>query len=132
MPSVRKVPFLCVQNSVRSQIAEGFGRLHGKGWEARSAGSKPPGFIHPRALQVVAERGADTSGQRSKSVSSLGTARYGLAVGMGRGGAACPTAPGARFLQWDIPDPKEMDLEGFRKARDLLEEKVKELFKGEG
>lgn len=123
---MKKILFLCTQNSARSQMAEGFGRLHGKGWEVHSAGSNPSGFIHPRAIQVMTERGVDISGQRSKSVSSLGNIRYDLVVGMGCGDA-CPTAPGAKFVQWDIPDPKDMDLEGFRKARDLLEEKVKEL-----
>ena len=124
---MKRALFLCVQNSCRSQMAEGFGQLYkGAEWEIYSAGSSPSGTIHPRAIEVMKERHLDLSRQSSKSQSSLSKISFDVVVSMGCGDL-CPTAPGGRVLQWDIPDPKDMDLEGFRKVRDLLDQKVKEL-----
>lgn len=64
----RRVLFLCTHNSCRSQMAEGWLKHYGgKQFEVFSAGTSPPG-VHPMASEVMAERGIDLSGQRSKSV----------------------------------------------------------------
>ncbi len=68
MKMKRHVLFLCTGNSCRSQMAEAIvnARL-GQDWEAVSAGTKPAGFVHPKAMQALAEIGIDHNG-RSKRV----------------------------------------------------------------
>jgi arsenate reductase len=63
----KRVLFLCTGNSARSQMAEGLvNHFLGEQWEAHSAGTKPAGYVHPMAVQAMAELGIDISGQRSK------------------------------------------------------------------
>ena len=64
----RRVLFLCTGNSARSQMSEGLvNHFLGDAWEAVSAGTRPSGYVHPLAVQAMAELGIDISGQRSKS-----------------------------------------------------------------
>jgi protein-tyrosine-phosphatase len=122
-----RVLFVCVENSCRSQMAEGFARLHGAGAvEAFSAGSKPSGKINETAVAVMKEKGADLGAQRSKGLSDLPPGRWDAIVTMGCGDA-CPTLPAARRLDWALPDPKHLPLDGFRGVRDEIETKVKAL-----
>ena len=66
--SVQRVLFLCTGNSARSQMAEGLVNYFlGDTWEAYSAGTKPSGYVHPLAIEAMAELGIDISAQRSKS-----------------------------------------------------------------
>ena len=119
-----KVLFVCVENSCRSQIAEGFARLHGL--DAHSAGSKASGKVNETAVAVMAERGVDLTTHRSKSLSDVGSAGWDWVVTMGCGDA-CPFVPARAKLDWAIPDPKHLPLPEFRKIRDLIEKKVLEL-----
>ena len=81
----KRIPFLCTGNSCRSQIAEGLWReLAGPGWEAHSAGSKPVGFVHPLAVEVMAERGIVLDDARSKSVDGFLGESLDLVVRQGR------------------------------------------------
>jgi len=70
--STKKVLVLCTGNSCRSQMAEGLinGRL-GKHFEAFSAGTKPSGYVHPKAIQAMAELGVDLSQNTSKSTDTF-------------------------------------------------------------
>ncbi len=118
---------MCVQNSCRSQMAEGFARHHGgAGVETRSAGSRPSGTVDPRAVAFMAERGVDITAQRSSSVDEVPAEPFDAVVTMGCGDA-CPHVPAARRLDWDLPDPKELDDAGFRAVRDEIERRVLEL-----
>ncbi len=64
--------FLCVGNSARSQIAEGLAKqMFGKKHDIRSAGSKPSGFVHEIAVEVMSEIGIDISSHQSKSINNL-------------------------------------------------------------
>ena len=64
---MRRVLFVCVENSCRSQMAEGFARQIGRSVvEAYSAGSKPSGIVNPRAVALMKEKGIDVSGHRKK------------------------------------------------------------------
>ena len=65
----RQVLFLCTGNSCRSQMAEGLVNHYlSDEWRALSAGTKPAGYVHPMAIQVMGELGIDLSQQTSKSV----------------------------------------------------------------
>ncbi len=125
--SKRRILFVCVENSNRSQMAEAFARLHGGDQvEAHSAGSRPSGRINPRAVQFMREVGYDLSAHESKALDRFNGTEIDVAVTMGCGDA-CPLVRAARREEWNIPDPKELSDEEFRKVRDLIESKVQEL-----
>ena len=81
MTERRSVLFLCTGNSCRSQMAEGIiNHDLGVQWHASSAGTAPSGYVHPLAVQAMAEIDIDISEQRSKSVADLGDQTYDLVV----------------------------------------------------
>jgi glutathione/glutaredoxin type arsenate reductase len=122
-----KVLFVCVENSCRSQIAEGFARKWGAGvLDAHSAGSRPSGRINPTAVQVMSELGIDIARQSSKGLPDAAGAAWDYVITMGCGDA-CPFVPSERREDWAIPDPKNLPLDEFRRVRDEIEAKVKEL-----
>jgi arsenate reductase len=124
---VKRVVFVCVENSNRSQMAEAFARLHGAGKvEAYSAGSRPSGRVNPKAVAAMKELGYDLSSHRSKSLQDLEGIEFDVAVTMGCGDD-CPLLTARQRLDWQIPDPREMTPEEFRAVRGLIEMKVKEL-----
>ena len=124
MPSLL---FVCVANSFRSQIAEAVARsLGGDRWEVWSAGSRPGGQIHPLAVQLLAEIGLDTAGQRSKGLDELPAKRWDYVVTMGCG-EACPTVPARHRLDWDLPDPAALPMAEARRARERIIELVRGL-----
>lgn len=123
----RHVLFVCVENSCRSQIAEAFTRVHASGLiEAHSAGSRPSGRVNPTAIELMKERGYDLGRHGSKSLDEIPAVEYDVAVTMGCGDA-CPNVRARRREDWNIPDPKKMAPEEFRKVLNLIEEKVRAL-----
>lgn len=127
MSEIPRVLFVCVENSCRSQMAEGFARALGRGRvDAFSAGSRPSGVVNARAIFFMDERGIDLRAQASKGLDDLPAARWDAIVTMGCGDA-CPSLPARRRLDWDLPDPKHLDDAGFRAVRDRIEALVKDL-----
>ena len=128
METAKRVLFVCVENSNRSQMAEAFARLHGAGKvEAYSAGSRPSGRVNPRAVEFMKEVGYDLTRHHSKALADLPAGEYEVVVGMGCGDEGCPLVPAKRREEWGVPDPKEMPAEEYRKVRDLIERKVRAL-----
>ena len=122
-----RVLFVCVENSNRSQMAEAFARmLGGDRVEALSAGSRPSGRVNPKAVAAMAELGYDLSTHASKGLDDYNGQEFDAAVTMGCGDA-CPLVRAKQRIDWQIPDPREMPPEEFRKVRDLIGEKVKGL-----
>ena len=116
----KKVLFVCVENSNRSQMAEAFARLRGGSTlEAYSAGSKPSGRIHPSAIASMRELGYDLATHESKSLEQLPAIEFDAVVTMGCGDA-CPLVPARRRIEWSIPDPRDLAPEDFRRVRDLI------------
>lgn len=123
------VLFVCVENSCRSQMAEGFARRHGSVIvEAWSAGSKPSGKINETAVRLMREKGVDLGIHSSKGLDDLPKRRWDYVVTMGCGDA-CPIVPAKAKLDWTLPDPKGMSDADFRKVRDEIETKVRELIR---
>jgi protein-tyrosine-phosphatase len=123
----KRIIFVCVENSNRSQMAEAFARINGGELvEAFSAGSRPSGRINPRAVEVMKEVGYDLTQHASKGLDQFNGQVFDTAVTMGCGDA-CPLVLARERLEWNIPDPKEMPPEQFRAVRDLIEKKVVEL-----
>lgn len=125
---MKKILFVCIENSNRSQMSQAFAKIHGgDNIAAYSAGSKPSGIINPKAIAAMKELGYDLSKQDSKSLDEVKQyAPFDVVVSMGCGDA-CPWMPAKKFIDWQIPDPKNMAPEEFNKVRDLIEEKVKSL-----
>lgn len=125
----KQVLFLCTGNSCRSQMAEGLvNRFLGEGWQAFSAGTKPSGYVHPLAIEAMAELDIDISRQRSKSVDEFRDIDLDIVITV-CGGAAedCPIWLGASEVHHiGYPDPAEATgtqgerLEVFRRVRDGL------------
>jgi arsenate reductase (thioredoxin) len=124
----KKILFVCIENANRSQMAQAFARMFGgERIEAFSAGSCPSGKINPRAVHAMYLLGYDLSTHKSKSLEEVKSAApFDIVVTMGCGDA-CPWMPATRFVDWNIPDPRDMNEEDFISVRDLVGKKVREL-----
>jgi protein-tyrosine-phosphatase len=124
----KKLLFVCIENSNRSQMSQAFAKiLGGSAVEAYSAGSKPSGIVNPKAIAAMKELGYDLSKHDSKSLEEVKQyAPFDAVVTMGCGDA-CPWMPAKKFIDWEIPDPKNMEPDEFNKVRDLIQKKVKDL-----
>lgn len=131
---MRRILFLCVANSARSQMAEGLARALLPDVEALSAGSRPS-KVNPYAIEALAELGIDTSGHRSKSVDEIAPANLDLVITL-CAEEVCPILSGrARRLHWPIRDPASTDpsltpedmRRRFREARDEIKAKIQGL-----
>jgi arsenate reductase len=133
-PSPRGVLFLCVANSVRSQIAEGIAnRLAPAEVEIYSAGSSPA-RISSYAVRVLAEIGIDATGQYAKPIEAIPLDRIGTVITL-CAEEVCPTLRvQAQRLHWPLADPSsvgvlEADLyDAYRRLRDELWLRLSEYF----
>ena len=124
---MKRVIFVCVENSNRSQMAQAFANIHGAGTvEAFSAGSRPSGRINPKAVEAMKEVGYDLTTHTSKGLEGFNGQEVEVAVTMGCGDE-CPLVLARRRVEWQIPDPRDMTPDEFRAVRSLIETKVKEL-----
>jgi len=123
----KRLLFVCIENSNRSQMAEAFARLvGGDRVEAYSAGSRPSGRVNPRAIEAMREVGCDLSAHRSKSLSEIPEGTYDAVVSMGCG-EACPYVRTRLREDWQVPDPKDMDPNRFAEVRDQIRAEVEAL-----
>jgi arsenate reductase len=120
---VKKVLFLCTGNSCRSQMAEAIVNARYAGeWQAFSAGTRPAGYVHPKALAVLEEIGIRHAG-RSKHVDELQDQDFDLVVTVCDAAAGdCPVWLGSgRKLHHSFFDPAQTDdLADFRRVRDEM------------
>lgn len=124
-----KVLFVCIGNSCRSQMAEGFSRsMAGDKIEVYSAGTSPSGTVSLSALEIMNEIGINISKQFSKGLAQIPQEKYDAIVTMGCGDA-CPQLPAEERFDWQIPDPVGKDHETFRNVRNQIQNEVKALLK---
>lgn len=127
MPDKKRILFVCIENSCRSQITEGFAKKFGEGKiEVFSAGSKPSGIVNPKAIVAMKEIGIDISNQRSKGFVDLPYKEFDYLITMGCKDV-CPFVPSKEKIDWEIGDPKGKSIEEFRKVRDNIESKVESI-----
>jgi protein-tyrosine-phosphatase len=125
--TVPEVLFVCVQNAGRSQMAAALldhyaeGRVH-----VRSAGSAPADEINPDVVAAMSELGIDVSKEFPKPMTDEVVRAADAVVTMGCGDA-CPIHPGKRYEDWEVDDPAETDLDGVRRIRDDIGERVERL-----
>lgn len=120
---MKRVLFVCVENSNRSQMAEAFARLHGgDAIEVISAGSRPSGRINPKAIRFMDELGYDLTSHASKSLDDI-DGDFDAVITMGCGDN-CPWVPAKRREDWALPDPRDMDDDAYRAVRDDISARV--------
>lgn len=123
----KKLLFVCVENSNRSQMAEAFARiLGGDQVEAYSSGSRPSGVVNPKAIAAMAELGYDLKTHRSKPLQEVPQGGYAAVVTMGCGDA-CPWSEGKLHEDWALPDPKALPPDQFNVVRDEIRRRMADL-----
>ena len=131
--STKSVLFVCTGNSCRSQMAEAMvNRFLGDTWDAYSAGTEPAGYVHPLAIEVMAELEIDISGFRSKSVDEFRYVAPDLVITVCDDAAEnCPVWLGqGKVVHIGFPDPakatgtEEERLVVFRQVRDDIGQRV--------
>jgi protein-tyrosine-phosphatase len=129
---MKNILFVCIENSCRSQMAEGWARHLGRDQvNIFSAGSRPSGQINEGAAAVMSERGIELANQASKGFDALPDLSWDYLITMGCGDQ-CPFLPARTRIDWDIPDPKGRPIEFFREVRDEIERRVRELLNSLG
>jgi arsenate reductase (thioredoxin) len=133
----KKVLFVCVHNSARSQMAEALlNRMCGDRFEAESAGLEP-GALNPLAAEVMREIGVDIGGKNTRGVSEVIQSGerfdYVITVCDESSAEQCPIFPGGgERVHWNFPDPAKFTgswderLEQTREVRDAIESKIEE------
>jgi arsenate reductase (thioredoxin) len=125
--AVPEVLFVCVQNAGRSQMAAALldhyadGRVH-----VRSGGSDPADRLNPDVVQVMAELGIEVRKAFPKPMTDEVVQAADAVITMGCGDA-CPIYPGKRYEDWEVDDPADADLDGVRRIRDDIAERVRRL-----
>ena len=137
MEMKKRVLFICVHNSARSQMAEGWlNRICGEYFQAHSAGLEP-GTLNPLAVQVMAEAGIDISKKKTQTVFDVFVSgqlfAYVITVCDEASAEKCPIFPGpATRMHWSFPDPSEVQgsetakLEQVRLIRDEIRTKIEQ------
>lgn len=120
--------FLCIGNSCRSQMAEGFARAYGSDvLAAESAGLTPAMAVAPLTHKVMLEKNIDLGHKFPRSVDSL-TGRFDLVINMS--GQPLPPEIQAAVEAWDVPDPIGESEKVYRQVRDQIEQRVMRLVLG--
>ena len=123
---MKRVLFVCVENSNRSQMAEAFAHMISEDRvDAMSAGSRPSGRLNPRAIRFMDELGYDLRRHASKPLDDI-KGPFDAVVTMGCGDS-CPWVDAKRREDWALPDPKGMDDAAYRAVRDDIGARVRAL-----
>ena len=118
------VLFVCLHNAGRSQMSQAlFEREAGGAHESRSAGTTPGERVHPEVVEAMLELGIDLSGRRPRRLTDDLARWADVIVTMGCGDE-CPYIPGKRYVDWDLPDPKDRPLREVRMIRDDIAARV--------
>lgn len=121
-----KIAFICIHNSCRSHMAEGWAKHFSKGrFEIYSAGTDSYPQVKPFVVAVMEEVGVDMSTHYPKLLCDIPTS-FDVLITMGCG-VECPYIPTRYRADWGISDPSGGPIEGFRETRDIIKNKVEAL-----
>lgn len=119
MKKPRKILFVCIGNSCRSQMAEAFARAYGSDvLIADSAGIYPAAMVAPDTVRAMAEKNLTLNGQFPKSIEQVDRSAFDLIVDMS---GELEPEDGTPMRIWNVPDPIVMDYENHRRVRDQIE-----------
>jgi arsenate reductase (thioredoxin) len=114
------VLFVCLQNAGRSQMSQAlFTRAADGAHQALSAGTTPADHVHPEVIEVMRELGIDLSDQVPQLLTRELAEQADVVVTMGCGDQ-CPSIPGKRCIDWELPDPSGQPIETVRQIRDAI------------
>jgi arsenate reductase len=126
---VSNILFVCLHNAGRSQMSEAlFARIAGKSHASRSAGTSPAKRVHPAVVTAMRELDIDLSSNTPAMLTTELAQWADVVITMGCGDA-CPVIPGKRYIDWELPDPKDMPIEKVREVRDDIDRRVRQLVK---
>jgi arsenate reductase len=118
------VLFVCLHNAGRSQMSQAlFEREAGGRHDARSAGTSPADHVHPEVVAVMREVGADLCDRTPRLLTNELAQWADVVITMGCGDA-CPVIPGKRYIDWELPDPKDLPVDEVRAIRDDIATRV--------
>ena len=121
------VLFVCLHNAGRSQMSQAlFERVAARKHTALSAGTTPAEHVHPQVVEVMRELDVDLSNRRPQLLALELAEQTDIVVTMGCGDE-CPYIPGKRYIDWDLPDPKDRPLAEVRATRDEIASRVSDL-----
>ena len=121
-----KVAFVCVHNSCRSQMAEGYLKKLGSDiFEVYSAGTEKYDKVKPLAVEVMEEEGIDMTSHKPKLLEDI-PSELDILITMGCN-VVCPYVLNQNMEDWGLTDPSGGTIEEFRKTRDLIKDKVEDL-----
>jgi arsenate reductase len=121
------VLFVCIHNAGRSQMAAGYMRELSRGAvEVKSGGSEPGDQINPVAVAAMAEEGIDISHAVPQLMTTESVRESDVVITMGCGDV-CPIFPGKRYEDWELTDPKGLDIGHVRPIRDDIKGRVERL-----
>ncbi len=129
----KKILFMCVKNSARSQLAEAIARHFAPGNVVVISAGSEPSFVRPEVAAVLTESGISANGLYSKSVDAIDPLGIDAVITL-CAEEVCPVFLGkARRIHWPLPDPAKVEpesdrLEAFRNCRDELIKRVSFLF----
>lgn len=124
--SPKRILFVCIGNSCRSQMAEGFARSYGRDvLVPASAGLAPATRVAPDTLEAMDEKGIDLRDHFPKSIRHLGRIEFDLVVNMS--GESLPSPMKCPVREWDVEDPVSLKYEDHCAVRDDIERRVMEL-----
>jgi len=130
MSGDKKVLFVCVENSARSQMAEGFFQKYSQRFHTLSAGTEPSSNLNPLAVQAMKEIGIDITKQKPKLLSDDMIQNSFKVVNMGcMNKDSCPSLFVDDVIDWNISDPKGKTMDEVRKIRDQIKSEVLGLIK---
>jgi arsenate reductase len=122
----KRVLFVCIGNSCRSQMAEGFARSYGRDvLIPASAGLAPATRVAPDTLEAMDEKGIDLRDHFPKSIRHLGRIEFDLVINIS--GEALPAPMKCPVREWDVEDPVSLKYEDHCAVRDDIERRVMEL-----
>lgn len=126
---MKRILFICVGNSCRSQMAEGFAKHYGRGIiEVASAGTQPAEAVAALSIEVMKEKGIDISGQHPKILTIEMINEADIVISMGCGvEETCPLPLRNDIIDWGLDDPYGQPIEKYREVRDEIETKIKAL-----
>jgi arsenate reductase len=123
---LKEVLFVCIGNTCRSPMAEGFAKHYGSDvMRASSAGLSPVETVIPETVMIMNEVGIDISGHVPMWYQPLAVARYDIVVNMS--GYRLPGKPPKELIEWKVNDPYQQSPAVYRKVRALIEQNVMQL-----
>ena len=122
-----RVLFVCLHNAGRSQMSQAlFERAADGSHEAASAGTAPRDRVHDEVVAVMREIGIDLSERTPRLLTQNVVEWADVVVTMGCGDA-CPYIPGKRYVDWELPDPRDLPQDDVRRLRNEIDQLVRAL-----